>query len=320
MNDETRLGALRFKETGGAAFLTSTGRPVPPVVDLGRLLSAAARTLDECESEEDLRLLLAPGTSLGGARPKASVRDRDGQLLVAKFPRKDDDWPVTRWEAAALAMAAASGVDVPEWRLEPVRRRPVVMLRRFDRSGASRIPFMSSLTALAASDRDTRSYLEIVEVIRREGSQVDRDLRQLWRRIVFNILISNTDDHLRNHGFLRTRKGWRLAPAYDLNPTPVDVKPRVQALAIDETDVNASLNTAFSVAPSFGMAVADARSAAAQVGAAVARWRETAAGHGIRRDQMERMASAFEHDDLRAAIAARAGRTPPRSPRRGGRA
>jgi len=221
VDDETRLGALRFKEAGADSFLTSTGKRVPPLLELPKLLAATTRILDDEESDADLQLVLAPGTSLGGARPKASVRDKDGQLLVAKFPRKDDEWPITRWEAATLTLAQAASIDLPSWRLQPVLRRPVLMLRRFDRQHTVRIPFLSAMTALGAADNDRRSYLEIVEFLRREGSRVDADLRQLWRRLVFNVLVSNTDDHLRNHGFLRDEAGWRLGPAYDLNPVPV---------------------------------------------------------------------------------------------------
>ena len=207
-----------------------------------RLLSATNRIIDDKETDEDLQLILAPGTSLGGARPKASVRDKDGHLLIAKFPRKDNEWPVTRWEAATMALAEAAGVEVSPWRLQLVLKKPVLMARRFDRREGHRIPYMSALTALEASDNEPRSYLEIAEFLRREGSRVNEDLRQLWRRIVFNMLVSNTDDHLRNHGFLRDPNGWRLAPAYDLNPMPTDVKPRIHALAIDEFDGTASLD------------------------------------------------------------------------------
>jgi len=231
------------------------------------------------------------------------VRDRDGQLLIAKFPRKDDEWPVTRWEAATLTLAQAASIDLPSWRLQPVLRRPVLMLRRFDRQHTVRIPFLSAMTALGAADNDRRSYLEIVEFLRREGSRVDADLRQLWRRLAFHVLVSNTDDHLRNHGFLRDERGWRLGPAYDLNPVPVDVKPRIQALAIDEIDGTASLETALSVAPAFGIGGAEARAIAAEVGVAVARWRDAAKRCGIKRREVDRMASAFEHADLKAALA-----------------
>ena len=300
VHDEARLGALRFQEPRTGTFLTAMGRPVPPLVDLPRLLAAASRIIDDEETDEDLDLLLAPGTSLGGARPKASVRGEDGHLLIAKFPRRDDEWPVTRWEAAAMGLAEAAGVEVSSWRLQLIAERPVLMARRFDRREGRRVPFMSALTALGASDHEMRSYLEIVEFVRREGAKVDEDLRQLWRRIVFNMLISNTDDHVRNHGFLRGRNGWRLSPAYDLNPVPTDVKPRVHALAIDEFDGTASLETAFRIAPMFGIREGSARAIAREVGEAVGRWREGPTRLGLTPDEVERMSSAFEHEDLRA--------------------
>ncbi len=302
VDDETRLGALRFKDAGGDGFLSATGTRVPPLLELPRLLSATSRIIEDKESDDDLLLVLAPGTSLGGARPKASVRDRDGHLLVAKFPRKDDEWPVTRWEAATLALAEKAGLEVPARRLEIVARKPVLMLRRFDRRGAGRAPFMSALTAVGGGESEPRSYLELVDVLRREGAEVEVDLRQLWRRVVFNVLVSNTDDHLRNHGFLREEAGWRLAPAYDLNPMPTDVRPRVHALAIDEVEAAASMETVFAVAPAFGIARrTDARAIAREVAAAVGRWREVAKACGIGGREIERMESAFEHDDAKVA-------------------
>jgi serine/threonine-protein kinase HipA len=303
VDDATRLGALRFRDPSAREFLASTGKQVPPLVDLSRLLSATSRIAADKETDEDLQLLLAPGTSLGGARPKASVRDKGGHLLVAKFPRKDDEWPVTRWEATTLALADAAGIDVPTWRLELVQRRPVLLTRRFDRRRDERVHFMSALTALGAADNEAHSYLEIVDAIRREGAAVAADLRQLWRRIVFSILVSNTDDHLRNHGLLRAETGWRLAPAYDMNPVPLDVRPRVHALAIDEDDSTSSLETALSVAPRFGIGrAAEARTLARAVGNVTARWRQFATKNGLKSREMDRMESAFEHDDLRRSI------------------
>jgi serine/threonine-protein kinase HipA len=300
VDDETRLGALRFREPGAPQFLTIGGR-VPPLVQLPRLLRASTRVLADEESDDDLLLLLAPGTSLGGARPKASVRRADDSLAIAKFPARDDDWPVTRWEATTLALAAAADIDVPAHELVVVTGRPVLVAQRFDRVGPRRIPYMSALTALAARDGDTRSYIEIAEALRTMGAAVARDLPQLWTRMVFNILVSNTDDHLRNHGFLYEPRGWRLSPAFDLNPMPIDVRPRVHALALDEVDQTASLETALSVAPSFALPNTRAKAIARQVGRAVRRWRKVAEQHGLSRRQIERMASAFEHDDLRMA-------------------
>jgi serine/threonine-protein kinase HipA len=303
VDDQTRLGALRFQDAKdvGSGFLSKGKNPVPPLIALPKLLAATQRLIDDEESDEDLALVLAPGTSLGGARPKASVLGGDGRLMVAKFPRKDDDWPVTRWEAVTLALAAAAGLRVPASRLELVLRRPVLLLERFDRLGAARVPFMSAMTALSANDNEAHSYLEVVDALRREGARVSEDLGQLWRRLVFNILVSNTDDHLRNHGLLRDDVGWRLAPAYDLNPTPTDVRPRVQALAITEVDATSSLETALEVAPSFGISNKDARTIAGEVGRAVRPWRSVAAKFGLKPRDLDRMESAFHHRDLELA-------------------
>jgi len=250
VNDEARQGALRFaREQGGPFLATQDDHPIPPLLDLPRLLSASERVGDDDESDEDLRLLLAPGSSLGGARPKASVRDHNGKLAIAKFPHKEDEIDTVRWEALALTLARKSGITVTDWRLEDVGGRPVLILHRFDRSDGQRIPFLSAMSMLGANDRETRSYMEFVDVLRQHGAAPKADMHALWRRIVFSILISNTDDHLRNHGFLyESQIGWRISPAYDLNPIPTDLKPRVLSTAIDLDDATASLDLALSVA------------------------------------------------------------------------
>jgi len=302
VSDETRLGAVRFRDRGGATFLTANS-PVPPLILLPRLLRATTAVLEDRDTADDLALLLAPGTSLGGARPKASVRDVDGRLAIAKFPSRDDDWPITRWEAATLAMADAAGIEVPPQRMEVVTTRPVLIVQRFDRRQTRRVPYISALTALAARDGDMRSYVELAEAIRRLSAAPRADLAQLWRRLVFNILVSNTDDHLRNHGFLHREGGWSLAPAFDLNPMPTDVRPRVHALAIDETDQTASLELARSVIASFGLTSRAAGVIIREVARPVTAWRKFARARGISNRQLDRMASAFEHDDLAAARA-----------------
>lgn len=304
VDDRTRIGALRFKETEEGPFLTTAGEPMPPLISLPRLLSATDRIERDEETEEDLALVLAPGTSLGGARPKATIRDADDRLLIAKFPKRDDDWPIPTWEAVLLQLAGEAGLDVPPWRLEDIAGKPVLLATRFDRrSDGSRIPFMSAMTALDATDHGPqRSYLEIVDAIRLMGSKPDADIEALWQRIAFNILVSNTDDHLRNHAFLHDGAGWRLSPVYDLNPCPIDVKPRVHALAIDEADATSSLETALEVAALFGIKPTRARTLAAEIGAVTARWRETAKALGLSAAQIDRMESAFEHDDLRLAL------------------
>ena len=304
VNDEARQGALRFAlEPGGPFLAADSATPIPPLVELPRLLSAAEHVVGDSDSDEDLRLLLAPGSSLGGARPKASVRDKDGCLAIAKFPHKDDEIDTVRWEAVALSLAEKAGIPVPSWRMETVVDKPVLLLRRFDRV-EGRIPFLSAMSMLGATDNETRSYLEFVDALRRYGAAPKSDMHMLWRRVVFNVLISNTDDHLRNHGFLYDGPdGWRLSPAYDLNPVPVDIKPRVLATTIDLDDGTASLGLAMDVAAYFELDGAEARTIARQVGHATGGWREVARHLGLSSGQIDRVGSAFEHDDLQAALA-----------------
>jgi len=304
VDDEARQGALRFSEREGGPFLAAhDATRIPPLIELPRLLSAAERVIGGSDTDDDLRLLLAPGSSLGGARPKASVRDKDGELAIAKFPHEDDEIDAVSWEAVALSLAAKAGLAVPAWRVETVAGRPVLVLRRFDRTAGVRTPFLSAMSMLGAGDHETRSYLELVDALRRYGAAPKEDMRALWRRIVLNVLISNTDDHLRNHGFLHEgAEGWRLAPAYDLNPVPPDIKPRVLSTAIDLDDGSASLDLAMRVAEHFELDEGGARSIAAEVGKAVAAWREVAGSQGLARSEIDRMASAFEHEDLQAAL------------------
>jgi serine/threonine-protein kinase HipA len=302
VGDAARQGALRFVEHEGGPFL-ATGVPIPPLLQLPALLGAAMRfSEDDGGNDDDLRLLLAPGSSLGGARPKASVVDRDGQLIIAKFPQHGDLIRVTVWEAVALQLAAQAGIPTPEWRLEKIADRDVMLLRRFDRRSNIRIPFLSAMSLLNAADNEPHSYMEIADALRQYGAKADDDCAQLWRRIVFSILISNSDDHLRNHGFLYESAGWRLSPAYDMNPVPIDIKPRILTTAIDEADGTASLDLAFEVAEHFGVRADKAKAIVHEVGNAVARWRETAAATGLNAKEIERMATAFEHDELQKAI------------------
>jgi serine/threonine-protein kinase HipA len=297
VGDIARQGALRFKETPDGPFLASgDGANVPPLFRLGELLNAAMRVAADGDDDNDLRLILAPGSSLGGARAKASVLDQHGELSIAKFPQADDSYPVMQWEAVALDLAHRAGIDVPAWRLEQVADRTALLLRRFDRDADIRIPFLSAMSMLGAADNEDHSYLEIVDALRQFGAKPEKDCAQIWRRIVFNILISNTDDHLRNHGFLyEGAGGWRLSPAYDMNPTPIDVKARVLSLAIDEADDTASIDVAFGMARQCGLKLDEARGIVGEVQAAVAHWRTSATSHGLNARDVARMASAFEH-------------------------
>jgi serine/threonine-protein kinase HipA len=303
VDDEARQGALRFAETAGGHFLRQgNGTRIPPLIEIPKLLAAAEHVEEDTETADEINLLLASGSMLGGTRPKASVRDHDGVLAIAKFPHKIDDIKIELWEALALLLASRAGIEVPQSRIEMVGEKPVLVLRRFDRRGGSRIPFLTAMSMLGAIDREQRSYMDIADAIRRYGANASNDLKQLWRRIVFSVLISNTDDHLRNHGFLyQGNNGWTLSPAYDLNPVPVDVKPRILCTAIDIEDTSASLDLALSVADYFDLKPDQAKSIAAEVGIAVSGWRREAKRAGITDNEINRMASAFDHKDLRKA-------------------
>jgi serine/threonine-protein kinase HipA len=301
VGDIARQGALRFSETDGGPFVAASVQ-IPPLVRLSALLNASLHITADGGSDEDLKLLLAPGSSLGGARPKASVLDKDGALSIAKFPQHGDLIPTIEWEPVALTLAAKAGIPAPVWRMDQVAGRHVLLLRRFDRANGRRIPFLSAMSMLDAGDNEPRSYLEIADALRRYGAKPEEDCAQLWRRVVLNILISNSDDHLRNHGFLYEPGGWRLAPAYDLNPVPVDIKPRILTTTIDEADGTASLDLAYQVAEHFGLRPEKARTIAREVGAAVNNWRATAKALGLSTSDIERMASAFEHQELKKAL------------------
>ncbi|MEW6281198.1 MAG: HipA domain-containing protein [Candidatus Eremiobacterota bacterium] len=307
VDDETRQGALRFKAEADGPFLHPAGQGrIPPLVELPRLLSATDRFLAREDSAADLALLLAPGSSLGGARPKASVIDTDGQLALAKFPARQDDLPVVEWESVALRLAHEAGIAVPEWRRQEVAGKSVLLLRRFDRAPGIRIPYLSAMSMLGRRDNEPGNYLELADAIQQFGACPEHDLRALWRRIVFNVLISNTDDHLRNHGFLyHGAAGWTLSPAFDLNPIPTDVKPRVLSTAIAHDDPTASVELAMEVADYFRLSPRQARSIARDVGQAVTGWRSAASACGLARSDIQRMKSAFEHQDLRSVMQSR---------------
>jgi serine/threonine-protein kinase HipA len=243
------------------------------------------------------------------------VRDASGALLIAKFPKRDedDDYRVVVWESIALTLAQAAGIDTARYRLETIAGREVLLLTRFDRTVAGgvtqRVPYLSAMSLLGAGDGESRSYPEIADAIRRHGAAARADLRELWRRMVFTVLISNTDDHLRNHGFLYDGpEGWRLSPAYDLNPVPVDLKPRVLSTALGlEEDRTASLDLALESAAEFDLSHAEARALARAVADVVATWRSVATQQGATAREIERMTSAFEHADLTSALAVTVG-------------
>jgi serine/threonine-protein kinase HipA len=271
------------------------------LLELSGLLGAADALERDEASEEELRALLRGGSSLGGARPKAHVIDRDGKPAIAKFPRAADDHDVMRWEAVALALARAAGIAVADWALHLVDGQPVLIVDRFDRSRGERIGYVSAMTMLEATDGAHGSYLEIADVVESSSPQASKDLVELWRRIAFSVLISNTDDHLRNHGFLRgSSAGWSLSPAFDLNPDPSPGIKHLQT-SIGFDDTRASLQTLMSVGEYFRLGGDAGRQVLKDVVGATGRWREVARQTGIAPAEIDRMAPAFEHDQMTLA-------------------
>lgn len=295
VNDYARQGALRFKENEKDEFLAhATIQKIPPLIDLPKLLSATNRIINDKESDDDLRLLLAPGSSLGGARPKASILNKNNQLMIAKFPNQTDETNIVLWEAVALTLAKKAKIQVPEWQLIKIDKLYVLLLKRFDRINTQRVPYLSAMSMLNANDNELHSYLEIVDALRQFGANAEGDIKELWRRIVFNICIANTDDHLRNHGFLHFDiKGWILSPAYDMNPVPIDIKPRILSTAISLDDNTGSLALALSVIPYFKLSLFEAKIIIKEVLKAVSSWQTVAKNVGLKKHEINRMASAF---------------------------
>jgi serine/threonine-protein kinase HipA len=304
VRDDLRQGALRFRYPDDSEYLATELAGVPDLVDLPRLLNASERLERDEIDEPELEALLHGGSSLGGARPKAHVRDQNGRVAIAKFPSESkDEWDVIAWESIALGLAAKAGIDVPPFSVHRIAGKSVLVVDRFDRAGELRIGYVSAMTMLEAADGDQGSYLEIADVIERQSPTAARDLAELWRRIAFTIAISNTDDHLRNHGFLHsTSAGWSLSPAFDLNPNP-EPGPKYLSTAIDFDDPGASVENLMKVAPHFRLDPNKALGILGEVEAARAGWRQAASAAGRDAAEIARMSSAFETDQ--AEIAAR---------------
>lgn len=303
VTDVSRMGALRFQYPGQSVYEAPETTGVPQIVDLGRLLQITHRVLNEQVDADDLKILFAPGTSLGGARPKASVLDQCGALSIAKFPKEQDEYSIERWEAVAMCLAEQAGIHVASYDLIEVMGKPVYLSRRFDRHQSERVPWMSAMSMLGLVDGERSSYLDLVDVIGFNSVQADVQRKELFRRMVFNILISNVDDHMRNHGFLRVgAHGWQLSPAYDLNPTPQDIKPRVLTTNINSQDGACDINLALEVAELFDIGKSEASQMIREVAVTTSEWRSVARRLGAGSSEINRMASAFEHQALRDAL------------------
>ena len=285
--------------------LSRLSPPVPRLVELERLRILAHRFERDPEcAEEAVRDLAGVAGSLGGARPKASV-EGDGQLWIAKFTSRDDRRAVERAEIATLRLAARCGLRVPEARLELVRSdSPVALIRRFDRRGDVRIPYMSARTALDWEGTEGRYYTDIADVVRQISGHPSDDLRELWRRIVFTILVSNTDDHLKNHGFIYAgRDRWRLSPAFDINPAPTRQR-MLQTGILEGEPFEASLALALDSAGFFDIEREDAERMASRMAAIVnGAWRKALRAEGASAGEIDAFAGAFQHDAMEQALA-----------------
>lgn len=297
--DETRMGGIRFKVNPEGPFLSDDKETAAPPWATLRTLEEASRNFENDETgltEKWLNQLIKPGSSLGGARPKATVVDTKDQLWIAKFPSKNDENDTGAWEIVAHDLAALCGLNVPEAKLE--KFSPIgstFLIKRFDRLGSKRVHFASAMTLLGkkdgASAADGSSYLDIAAFIKSYGAQPKKDLIELWKRIVFNMAVTNTDDHLRNHAFILTDKGWILSPLYDVNPVPYGDE---LSLNVDEDDNSISIDLAVQTAVKFGISKSDAEAVAEDVLQIVRdNWERTAAGYALTRRQIEEMRPAF---------------------------
>lgn len=306
VDDFSRVGALRLRDAGGRYLQTvdEGRRSTPPLIELERLFLASRAVERGEETTEDLRYLQGKGTSLGGMRPKCTLVEEDGWLAIGKFPSVGDSRSVTRGEVLALRLAALAGIDAAPARIVQLDDVAVAVIRRFDRDAESgRIPYQSAASLLQASREEDRSYTEIADAIRSVGHDPLRDLRQLWRRLVFNLLITNVDDHLQNHGFLHVANGqWRLAPGFDLNPFPD--KDRESKTWLSEQDGPVT-DVAMLMARSahFALSQAEALAILAEVYGAVLNWRQLACGSeiGLKPAELDDFAPAFEHEQMTAA-------------------
>ena len=321
VSDLTRQGALRFRVRGNDEY-ADPSPDVPKMVNLPEVLSASDRvargdTVDPADLSA-IKVLLDAGTgTLGGARPKASVVGDDGVLYIAKFPHPHDEWDVMAWEATALDLAEGAGIEVPRRTMTRIEGQAVLLLGRFDRSGKDRISYMSAMTLVQGRDgggSGARDYVELAAELADVSAATDDDLRDLWRRVAFSVAIHNTDDHFRNHGFVHEGSGWRLSPAFDVNPNPDAAEDRTTGIAgavarEEETD------GLMANAPEFGLTERDALGILSEVLDATRAWREVATRNGCPASEIRRFEDAFE--GLRDQMASRHLRAAPGGSTRG---
>ena len=301
--DEARMGGLRFKtELDGNFSSDDKEFATPPWTSLRELEQASIAFENDTDSlnEKWLKQLLAPGSSLGGARPKASVMAQDGSLWIAKFPSKHDDFNSGAWEMVAHELAVMFGLNVPEAKIEKFSKLGTTFLvKRFDRKGSQRVHFSSAMTMLGKKDgadmADGSSYLEIVSFLKANGVSPQADLVELWKRIVLSMAVSNTDDHFRNHGFILSEDGWELSPLYDVNP---DIYGEYLSLNVDSYNADISFDLAIESAKYYGLDKDEAVRLVALIKDIVRNnWQKLAKKYGIGRSEIDRMKAAFRACD-----------------------
>lgn len=297
--DETRMGALRFKLDKDGSFLSNDSEVAAPPWATLRTLEEASRRFEEDDNflnDKWLKQLLKPGSSLGGARPKANIQAPDDSLWIAKFPSKNDEWNTGAWEKVVHDLAKMCGLDVPESKLETLSKLgSTFLVKRFDRNNDKRIHFSSAMTMLGKTDGanadDGSGYLDLVAFIKAYGSSPKKDLIELWKRIVFNMAVTNTDDHFRNHGFILTKNGWRLSPLYDVNPVPYGDE---LSLNVNSSDNSISLELAVESAPYYNISTEDAVKLGNEIVTTVNdNWERLAKQYGINHSSIEYMRPAF---------------------------
>ncbi|TDY22728.1 serine/threonine-protein kinase HipA [Paraburkholderia sp. BL6665CI2N2] len=308
VDDMSRIGALRFVDEAGNYLrsIEDGGRGTPPLLELGHLIGATRAVEMNRETAADLKYLRGRGTSLGGMRPKCTILDEDGQLAIGKFPSVNDDRNVTRGEVLALHLAAAAGITVAQSRIVMSEDIPVALVRRFDRvANGGRIPYLSAGSMLQASRQEEHAYTQIADCIIARCVDPKRDLEELWRRLVFNLLITNVDDHVQNHGFLHVEHGqWRLAPAFDINPFP-DKDPELKLWLNEDYGPVDSIEAVMNEAPYFRLSADEAKRILNEVRNAVRDWKRVAksAPVGMTDDDLDAFQPAFENEQVKVATA-----------------
>ncbi len=296
LDDASRIGALRFRSTADSPFLAASVGKLPPLVQLSALVRAANAVHGATETAADLRYLLGQGSPLGGARPKSAIAFADGRLALAKFPKPDDRRDIAAGEILALTLARQAGITVAAHRLVAVGASHVAVITRFDRDGRQRIPFLSAHSLLGLPTGEPGAYTLLADGIRQFGHDTAADLRELWRRLVFSLLASNTDDHLRNHGFLQRAPGrWALSPAYDLNPVPEIDRTQFPQTPIAEGNSDSTLGAALAAVPRFGLKPAAAKAILREVLAVIVQWRKTGRQLRLKSSTLDAYATAFDH-------------------------